>query len=167
MLIINENFPQPREKPPRVKMSLIRFLMKPVIIMFLATMLTACESTVTTHGRLVEQADLNKLELGKTTRAEALAILGKPSFEGAFQSGRLYYNNQKMEQKVAGETSTIDRQLAVLTFDSNNTLQQVEIRDKNTDQEIVKLEAKTPTPGDTLTLIDQIFTNLRRGSTAQ
>ena len=148
-------------------MSLMRFLMKPVIILFLAAMLAACESTVTTHGRLVEQADLNKLELGKTTRAEALAILGKPSFEGAFQSGRLYYNNQKMEQKVAGETSTIDRQLVVLTFDPKNTLQQVVIRDKNTDQEIVKLEAKTPTPGDTLTLIDQIFTNLRRGSTVQ
>lgn len=148
-------------------MSLMRFLMKPVTIMFLATMLTACESTVTTHGRLVEQANLNKLELGKTTRAEALAILGKPSFEGAFQSGRLYYNNQKMEQKVAGETSIIDRQLVVLTFGPNNTLQQVEIRDKNTDQKIVKLEAITPTPGDTLTLIDQIFTNLRRGNTAQ
>ena len=98
-------------------MSLMRFLMKPVIILFLATMLTACESTVTTHGRLIEQADLNKLELGKTTRAEALAIFGKPSCEGAFQPGRLYYNNQTMEQKVAGETSTIDRQLVVLTFD--------------------------------------------------
>ncbi|EHI49853.1 small protein A (tmRNA-binding) [SAR116 cluster alpha proteobacterium HIMB100] len=148
-------------------MSLIRFLMRPVIILFLAILLTACESTVTTHGRLVEQADLNKLELGKTTQAETLSILGKPSFEGAFQSGRLYYNNQKMEQKVAGETSTIDRQLIVLTFDQSNTLQLIEIRDKNTDQEIVKLDAKTPTPGDTLTLVDQIFTNLRRGSTAQ
>lgn len=148
-------------------MSLMRFLMRPVIILFLAILLTACESTVTTHGRLVEQADLNKLELGKTTRAETLSILGKPSFEGAFQSGRLYYNNQKMEQKVAGETSTIDRQLIVLTFDQNNRLQQIEIRNKNTDQEIVKLDAKTPTPGDKLTLIDQIFTNLRRGSTAQ
>ena len=148
-------------------MSLMRFLMRPVIILFLAILLTACESTVTTHGRLVEQADLNKLELGKTTRAETLSILGKPSFEGAFQSGRLYYNNQKMEQKVAGETSTIDRQLIVLTFDQSNTLQLIEIRDKNTDKEIVKLDSKTPTPGDTLTLIDQIFTNLRRGSTAQ
>ena len=148
-------------------MSLMRFLMRPVIILFLAILLTACESTVTTHGRLVEQADLNKLELGKTTRAETFSILGKPSFEGAFQSGRLYYNNQKMEQKVAGETSTIDRQLIVLTFDQNNRLQQIEIRNKNTDQEIVKLDAKTPTPGDKLTLIDQIFTNLRRGSTAQ
>ena len=148
-------------------MSLIRFLMSPFIILFLAALLAACESTVTTHGRLIEQADLNKLELGQTTRAETLAILGKPSFEGAFQSGRLYYNNQKMEQKVAGVTATIDRQLVILIYDNNNTLQEIEIRDKNTDQEIVKLDAKTPTPGDTLTLIDQIFTNLRRGNTGK
>ena len=148
-------------------MRLIQFLMKPFIILFLAAMLSACESTITTHGRLVEPADLNKLALGETTRAETLAILGKPSFEGAFQSGRLYYNNQKMEQKVAGETSTIDRQLIVLTFNANEILQEIEIRDKNTDQEIVKLDAKTPTPGDTLTLIDQIFSNLRRGTAAQ
>lgn len=148
-------------------MRLIQFLMKPFIILFLAVMLSACESTITTHGRLVEPADLNKLALGETTRAETLAILGKPSFEGAFQSGRLYYNNQKMEQKVAGETSTIDRQLIVLTFNANEILQEIEIRDKNTDQEIVKLDAKTPTPGDTLTLIDQIFSNLRRGTAAQ
>ena len=148
-------------------MSLMRFLMRPVIILFLATILIACESTVTTHGRVVEQVDLNKLELGKTTRAEALAILGKPSFEGAFQSGRLYYNNQKMERKVAGETLTIDRQLVILIFNSNNTLQQIEISDKKTDKEIVKLDEKTPTPGDTLTLIDQIFINLRRGAIAQ
>ena len=145
----------------------IQFLIRTVMILTVAAVVTACESTVTTHGRLVEQTDLNKLELGKTTRTETLSILGKPSFEGAFQSGRLYYNNQKMEQKVAGATSTIDRQLIILTFDERSTLQQLEIRDKNTDQEIVKLEAKTPTPGDTLTLIDQIFSNLRRGTAAQ
>jgi len=145
----------------------IQFLIRTVMILTVAAVVTACESTVTTHGRLVEQTDLNKLELGKTTRTETLSILGKPSFEGAFQSGRLYYNNQKMEQKVAGATSTIDRQLIILTFDESSTLQELEIRDKNTDQEIVKLEAKTPTPGDTLTLIDQIFSNLRRGTAAQ
>ena len=145
----------------------IQFLIRTVMILTVAAVVTACESTVTTHGRLVEQTDLNKLELGKTTRTETLSILGRPSFEGAFQSGRLYYNNQKMEQKVAGTTSTIDRQLIILTFDESSTLQELEIRDKNTDQEIVKLEAKTPTPGDTLTLIDQIFSNLRRGTAAQ
>ena len=151
----------------RPLLSLKAALLKTALIFLVAGFAAACESTVTTHGRMVEQSDLNLLSLGKTTKAETLSILGRPSFEGAFSSGRLYYNNQKMEQKVAGTTTTIDRQLIVLTFDTNDVLQGFEIRDKSTDKQIVKLEAKTPTPGDTLTIVDQIFTNLRRGNTAQ
>ena len=133
----------------------------------LLTVLSACESTITTHGRFIEADELDRLELGITTQAETIAILGQPSFEGAFNSGRLYYNNQKMEKKVAGTTSTIERELIVLIFDKNNILQTLELRDKNSDEEIVKLDARTPTPGDKLTIVDQIFSNLRRGNVAE
>ena len=97
-----------------------------------------------------------------TTQAETIAILGPPSFEGAFNSGRLYYNNQKMAKPVGGETLTIERELIIFIFDNRNRLQGIEIRDKTTDKKIVKLESKTPTPGDTATIVDQIFSNLRR-----
>lgn len=136
--------------------------LKLAFLLTLMFALSACEAIITTHGRLIEPAELDRLELGVTTQAETIAILGLPSFEGAFNSGRLYYNNQKMEKNVGGITLTIERELIILIYDSNNTLQGVEIRDKNSDKEIVKLEAKTPTPGDTLTIVDQIFSNLRR-----
>ena len=133
----------------------------------LLVMLSACEATITTHGRLIEPAELDRLELGVTTQAETIAILGRPSFEGAFDSGRLYYNNQKMEENVGGVTSTIERELIILIYDKNNVLQGLEIRDKNSDKKIVKLKAKTPAPGDKLTIVDQIFSNLRRGNISQ
>lgn len=133
----------------------------------LFTALSACEATITTHGRFIEADELDKLKLGISSQAETIALLGQPSFEGAFNSGRLYYNNQKMEQKVAGTTSTIERELIVLIFDKNNILQSLELRDKNSDEEIVKLEAKTPTPGDKITIVDQIFSNIRRGNVAE
>ena len=123
---------------------------------------SACEAITTTHGRLIEPAELDRLELGVTTQAETIAILGPPSFEGAFNSGRLYYNNQKMEKSVGGETLTIDRELIIFIFDDRNRLQGIELQDKNSDKKIVKLESKTPTPGDTVTIVDQIFSNLRR-----
>ena len=91
-----------------------------------------------------------------------MILFGPASFEGAFNNNRLYYNNQKMEAPIAGRTQTIERELVVLSFDINDILESIEIRDKSTDQEIVKLDAKTPTPGDTLTVVDQLFTNLRR-----
>ena len=126
--------------------------------------LSACEAIVTAHGRLIEPAELDRLELGVTTQPETIAILGLPSFEGAFNSGKLYYNNQKMEKNVGGATLTIERELIILIYDNNNKLQSVEIRDKKSDKEIVKLEEKTPTPGETLSIVDQLFSNLRRNN---
>ena len=124
--------------------------------------LQGCESQVTSHGNLIEASQLNKLKIGTTQREDVLILFGPASFEGAFNNNRLYYNNQKMEAPIAGRTQTIERELVVLIFDVNNTLEYIEIRDKYTDQEIVKLDAKTPTPGDSLTIVDQLFNNLRR-----
>ena len=67
-----------------------------------------------------------------------------------------------MEKNVGGATLTLERELVVLIYDDNNILQGIEFKNKNSDQEIVKLEEKTPTPGDRLTVIDQLFSNLRR-----
>ena len=128
-----------------------------LVSLLLLTGLQACESQVNTHGNLIEIGELNKVEIGKTSRNDALFLLGPPSFEGAFDSSRLYYNNQKMEAAIAGRTQTIERELIVLSFDNNNTLESIEIRDKITDKEIVKLEYITPTPGDALSVVDQLF----------
>jgi len=137
---------------------------KLVFLLILMIVVSACEAITTTHGRLIQPAELERLELGATTQAETIAILGPPSFEGAFNSGRLYYNNQKMAKRVGGETLTIERELMILIFDSNSRLQSIEIRDKNSDKKIIKLESKTPTPGDTVTIVDQMFSNLRRNN---
>ena len=143
----------------------ITFLRPKLIFLFiLMIVVSACEAITTTHGRLIEPAELDRLELGVTTQAETIAILGPPSFEGAFNSGRLYYNNQKMQKKVGGETLTIERELMIFIFDNNDRLQGIEIRDKNSDKKIVKFQSKTPTPGDTVTIVDQIFSNLRRNN---
>ena len=135
---------------------------KLVFLLNLMILASACEAITTTHGRLIEPAELDRLELGVTTQAETITILGPPSFEGAFNSGRLYYNNQKMAKRVGGETLTIERELIIFIFDDSNRLQSIEIRDKTSDKKIVKLESKTPTPGETATIVDQIFSNLRR-----
>ena len=136
--------------------------LKLVFLFILMIVVSACEAITTTHGQLIEPAELDRLELGVTTQAETIAVLGPPSFDGAFNSGRLYYNNQKMAKRVGGETLTIERELMILIFGSNNRLQGIEIRDKTSDKKIVKLESKTPIPGDTATIVDQIFSNLRR-----
>lgn len=136
-------------------------LITPVVIATFL-LLGACSNVVQTHGRLIEAAELEKVQIGTTTRADIISLFGQPSFEGAFNSGRIYYNQQTMLQKVAGLNTTQSRELIMFSFDENNMLLDVEIKDEKSDISIATSERKTPTPGENLTVIDQIFSNLRR-----
>ena len=131
----------------------------------LAPILVACAPQVTTHGNFVEAETLKLIEIGTTKKTDIIHHFGQPSFEGAFQSGKIYYNSQRVEKKVAGKSSTVERQLIILSFDAHDILQEVQIKDITNDIDIVKLDSKTPTPGVRLTVIDQIFSNVRRNQT--
>jgi len=139
------------------------------ILSFLAiglalTMITSCGSRVQSHGRLVEDSQLELIEIGVSTKQDILSVLGQPSFEGAFNSGKIYYNNQTMTREVAGKNEVSGRALFIFTFDNNNILQEIEARDQSTDMQIVKIDKATPTPGENLSATEQILSNLRRRS---
>ena len=131
------------------------------LIMSLA-IFSGCSSKISTHGHTLEKAKLDLLVPGETSLSDILILFGKPSFDGAFGSGKIYYNNQVMETEVAGHSKTVSRTLLILTIDKNEILQSLEIQSIDDDIEVTKLDAKTPTPGDNYGLAEQIFSNIGR-----
>ena len=131
------------------------------LIMSLA-IFSGCSSKISTHGHTLEKAKLDLLVPGETSLSDILILFGKPSFDGAFGSGKIYYNNQVMETEVAGHSKTLSRTLLILTIDKNEILQNLEIQSIDDDIEVTKLDAKTPTPGDNYGLAEQIFSNIGR-----
>jgi outer membrane protein assembly factor BamE (lipoprotein component of BamABCDE complex) len=129
------------------------------LIMNLA-IFSGCSSKISTHGHTLEKAKLDLLVPGETSLSDILILFGKPSFDGAFGSGKIYYNNQVMEAEVAGHSKTVSRTLLILTIDKNEILQNLEIQSIDDDIEVTKLDAKTPTPGDNYGLAEQIFSNI-------
>ena len=129
------------------------------LIMSLA-IFSGCSSKISTHGHTLEKAKLDLLVPGETSLSDILILFGKPSFDGAFGSGKIYYNNQVMETEVAGHSKTLSRTLLILTIDKNEILQSLEIQSIDDDIEVTKLDAKTPTPGDNYGLAEQIFSNI-------
>ena len=129
------------------------------LIMSLA-IFSGCSSKISTHGHTLEKAKLDLLVPGETSLSDILILFGKPSFDGAFDSGKIYYNNQVMETEVAGHSKTVSRTLLILTIDKNEILQNLEIQSIDDDIEVTKLDAKTPTPGDNYGLAEQIFSNI-------
>ena len=131
-------------------------------IMMFGIVLGGCDARVSSHGQVIDEAELNEIEPGVTNRAGVIALLGRPSFEGAFESGKIYYLNDVMIEPAAGRKRTTTRTLVVFIFDDSNVVEDIEVRDESTGQVIANLDKKTPTPGDNYTLAEQLFSTLRR-----
>ena len=135
--------------------------------LFCFGLLGGCGERISEHGHTITQVELNTIEIGRTKKADVLALLGQPSFKGAFNSQKLYYVSQVMEAPVAGISTTKARTIYALTFDNNNVLQKIDLTDKKSGKVIVHIDEKTPTPGNTYGVLEQVFSNIRRGQSEQ
>jgi outer membrane protein assembly factor BamE (lipoprotein component of BamABCDE complex) len=124
--------------------------------------LIGCGERISKHGNVINQAEMDTIKIGETSRADIIDMLGRPSFEGVFDSRKIYYASQIMEQPVAGINKTKSRVIYAFTFDENNSLQKLDLIDEKSGLNVAHIDSKTPTPGDTFGVIKQIFSNLKR-----
>jgi outer membrane protein assembly factor BamE (lipoprotein component of BamABCDE complex) len=124
--------------------------------------LAGCGERISEHGHVINQAEMDTIKIGQSNRADIIGMLGQPSFEGAFDSRKIYYASQIMVQPVAGIKKTKTRMIYAFSFDANNTLQKIDSIDENSGLNVAHIDSKTPTSGDTFGVFEQIFSNLKR-----
>ena len=134
---------------------------------FCLGLLAGCGERISEHGHVINQAEMDTIKIGQTNRADIIDLLGRPSFEGAFDSRKIYYARQIMEQPVAGINKTKSRVIYAFTFDENNNLQEIDLVDEKSGLNVAHIEPKTPTPGDTFGVVEQIFSNMKRQQAAE
>ena len=121
-----------------------------------------CGDRISSHGHIINENELKQINIGTTTRADILDMLGQPSFKGAFDTQKLYYSSQVMLQPVASTKQTQKRIVYIFTLDDKNMLQSIDLINKEDGLQIAHIDDKTPTPGDTFGILEQVFSNLRR-----
>ena len=124
--------------------------------------LAGCGERISEHGHVIDQAEMDTIKIGQTSRADIIDMFGRPSFEGAFDSRTIYYASQIMELQVAGINKTKSREIYTFSFDANNNLQKIDLIDEKSGLNVAHIDSKTPTTGDTLGFVEQIFLNLKR-----
>ena len=122
----------------------------------------ACGDRISNHGHIINENELKDINIGTTTKAELLDILGRPSFTGAFNTQKLFYSSLVMVQPIASTKQIQKRIVYIFSFNDKNKLQSIDVIDKEDGFQIAHIDDKTPTPGDTLGILDQIFSNLKR-----
>ncbi|MGA0952601.1 MAG: outer membrane protein assembly factor BamE domain-containing protein [Candidatus Puniceispirillaceae bacterium] len=122
----------------------------------------ACGDRISSHGHVINENELKQINIGTTTRADILDMLGQPSFKGAFDTQKLYYSSQVMLQPVASTKQTQKRLIYIFTLNDKNVLESIDLINKEDGLQIAHIDDKTPTPGDTFGILEQVFSNLRR-----
>jgi outer membrane protein assembly factor BamE (lipoprotein component of BamABCDE complex) len=122
----------------------------------------ACGDRISSHGHVINENELKQINIGTTTRADILDMLGQPSFKGAFDTQKLYYSSQVMLHPVASTKQTQKRLIYIFTLNDKNILESIDLINKEDGLQIVHIDDKTPTPGDTFGILEQVFSNLRR-----
>jgi len=121
-----------------------------------------CGDRISSHGHIINENELKQINIGTTTRADILDMLGQPSFKCAFDTQKLYYSSQVMLQPVASTKQTQKRIIYIFTLDDKNILQSIDLINKEDGLQIAHIDEKTPTPGDTFGILEQVFSNLKR-----
>ena len=121
-----------------------------------------CGDRISSHGHIINENELKQINIGTTTRVDILDMLGQPSFKGAFDTQKLYYSSQVMLQPVASTKQTQKRIIYIFTLDDKNILQSIDLINKEDGLQIAHIDDKTPTPGDTFGILEQVFSNLKR-----
>ena len=124
--------------------------------------LGACGDRISSHGHIINENELQQINIGTTTKVDILNMLGQPSFNSAFDTRKLYYSSQVMLQPVASAKQTLQRIVYIFTLDDNNILESIDLINKKNGLKIAHIDDKTPTPGDTFGVLEQVFSNLKR-----
>ena len=133
-----------------------------LVVAILAASLASCESRISSHGHAVDATELNQIIPGETRLADLQAVLGRPSFEGAFESGKIYYVSEVMVEPPGGRKRASTRTLIVISLDGDDIVASIEVRDETSGNTIAYLDERSPTPGDTFGVAEQLFSTLRR-----
>lgn len=133
-----------------------------LFIGLVAAVMASCESRISSHGHALDATELDQIIPGETRLADLQAVLGRPSIEGAFDSGKIYYMSEVMVEPPAGRKRASTRTLIVISLDDADVVSAIEVRDETSGNTIAYLDERSPTPGDTFGVAEQMFSNLRR-----
>jgi outer membrane protein assembly factor BamE (lipoprotein component of BamABCDE complex) len=132
------------------------------LIFVLALGLAACAPEVSTHGYRPDAAALAQLEPGRTTRDEALQLLGSPSSVATFDEQVWYYVSQRTERMSFYQEEVVDQQVLAITFDDRGVIRSIERQELADARALALVERETPTSGSELSMLEQFLGNLGR-----
>ncbi|MFP4098456.1 MAG: outer membrane protein assembly factor BamE [Alphaproteobacteria bacterium] len=129
-------------------------------------LLSGCTPVVSQHGNLVEDYRIEDVKVGESSRSDVLRVLGSPTTQSTFNPDIWYYIGQETEKYGILDQEVTEERIIVVTFDEQGLVR--EIRPVSGErQDIPYARSKTPTHGNSMTVMQQLLGNLGRFNTSE
>ena len=132
-----------------------------------ALALAACTGRVDTRGNLADPEVVSQITPGESTRGTVEDLLGSPTTVATFNDRTWYYIGRKTDRFAFFKPEILEQQVVAIHFDEAGTVEDVKIYGPDDAREVKLVDRTTPTAGQELTVLQQLFGNLGRFNTEE
>ena len=124
--------------------------------------LTACSPRIDQRGNLLDPDAVLAVKPGVQTKEQVAQLLGTPSTVATFDVKTWYYISKRTTTTAFFAPDITDQQVLVLKFNDSDVVEKVQLYGMDDAYEIEPVSRTTPTFGQKLTLLQQLFGNIGR-----
>jgi outer membrane protein assembly factor BamE (lipoprotein component of BamABCDE complex) len=124
--------------------------------------LAACSPRIDQRGNLLDPDAVLAVQPGVQTKDQVAQLLGTPSTVATFDDKTWYYISKRTETTAFFPSDITDQQVLVVRFNDSNVVENVKIYGMDDAYEIEPVGRTTPTYGQKLTVLQQLFGNIGR-----
>jgi len=126
--------------------------------------LTACSPRIDQRGNLLDPDAVLAVKPGVQTKEQVSQLLGTPSTIATFDDKTWYYISKRTTTTAFFAPDITDQQVLVLKFNDSDVVEKVQLYGMDDAYEIEPVSRTTPTYGQKLTILQQLFGNIGRFS---
>src|SRR5262249_26663408 len=126
--------------------------------------LAACSPRIDQRGNLLDPDAVLAVQPGIQTKDQGAQLVGTPSTIPTFGDKTWDYISKGTGPTAIFQPDITDQQVLVVKFDSNNDVERVQLSGMDDAYESERVSRTTPTYGQRLTILQQLFGNIGRST---
>lgn len=132
--------------------------------LFALVLLAACEPRIGAHGFVPNPERVAQVQPGAADKLDVSEILGAPSAVANFDASTWYYVSQRSSATAFFKPEIVEQTVLAVRFDDNDLVSSVDRFTLEDGRIVDPVARQTPTAGNELTLLQQLFGNIGRFS---
>lgn len=123
----------------------------------------ACNPLTENLGNRVLKENEEQVQVGRTSKADVVRLLGSPSNVAAFDPNTWYYISSKQVQYAFLKPRTTEQNVLVVRFDNGGVVREVKRLGMEDAQPTTYVDRTTPTRGGEPGLLRSLYDTIMRG----